>query len=202
MIRAQFLLAIGLVLCTLLPATAAPKAPRPLSGEGILLVQPFPSDAPLDGVALDLFIEPGKERLESQLLDGMNHLSKVLEQGRTARYLAVTAHRGDWVRIYYDDADREAWTEVRKHWKFQGWEEFLKGKTARFFAGLKKESYLLLTDQGGGGAESILLSPDKGFRIIGIEEDRAFVLIPPSLSGWIHWRDRDGRFLVVVDTAK
>ena len=183
------------------PASHAAAKPRPFSGSGILLIRPpFPPEK-TEPFTITLYREPGVGRLAELSPEKLPNLRQVLkaEPGETA--MAVMRKRGTWLRIAYDDAGREGWVQLRRHWLYANWETFLKGRVVRLFSGMNKDVYSLRREPSTASHEKQRLSASRKLRVGQLQEEWALVTIDASASGWIRWRDGDGRFLIVVDEA-
>ena len=178
-----FLLLLSLVVPA---AAAAPPRPRPFSGSGVILAA-APESA--GAGTLLLYQEPGLLRLAE------------LEAGKLPRLagsdndplLAVTARKGRWTRIAYDDAGREGWLEAPRSWHYLPWEEFLPGRSVRILPGMKKGFYAVVGEPSEKGAPAGTVLRDQEVRVLRVEGEWARLEAP---SGWFRWRDADGRLTV------
>lgn len=146
---------------------------------------------------LFLYEEPGLSRvgmLDSSILSG-NEWIFGLQEGSLP--LIVSARKGDWLRVYYDDAGREAWIEPQGKGRFQTWEQFLKLQTCRMLPGLKPHYYQFLQQPGGKLLTS--LTSRQVFKVLKLENAWAMVLLDQVRIGWLRWRDDDGRVMVGLD---
>jgi hypothetical protein len=107
--------------------------------------------------------------------------------------------KADWLRIAYDEADREGWVAMGRSWEYLPWDEFLPGRSARLLPGLKKSWYTLRRAPAETAVENGALTPQNSFRITKIIDDWALVQIGTSAPGWLQWRDSSGRFLIFID---
>ena len=180
--------AILLVLLVLLTvaAQAAPPRPRPYSGCGVLALSPEPG---ADRVPLVVYQEPGVARLAE--LDG-SALSRLAGDGRQP-LVAVSARRGRWTRLVYDEAGREGWIDQARAWQYLSWQEYLPGRWLRILPGMKKDGYALRSGPGAPGPEVGNLSRDQAVRVLQVENDWVRLQAP---AGWFRWRDGDGRITV------
>ena len=174
---------------------ATPPRMRPYTGVGVLI---FPqSDKVLtQDLRLQLYEEPGLSRigmLNDSRLSG-NESIFTLPEG--ALPLIVSARKGDWLRVVYDDAGREAWVNPENKGRFQSWEQVLKRQTGCILPGLPLQYYKL--QQYPGGKLLATLSPKQIFKVLKLENDWGMVLTDQLLIGWLRWRDEDGRLLVGV----
>jgi len=175
---------------------ATPPRMRPYTGIGVVV---FPqSDNPQSqDLQLQLYEEPGLSRvgtLNRSRLSG-NEWIFGLQEGRQP--LIVSARKGDWLRIYYDDAGREAWIDPLNKGHFQPWEEFLRLQSGRMLPGLQPQYYKLL--QHPGGKLLTTLTPKQIFKVLTIDDSWGIVLTDQAQIGWLRWRDDDGRLLVGQD---
>lgn len=194
---ARFVVACSLVVLWVASSPGAPPPPRPDTGIGTLVVSAFPGTA--DPPELILYREPGVGRIAGKSVAAFPHLAQFLKAPPGEYPLVVTARKGMWLQVIHDDAGRAAWLEPRRAWPFVPWDEILKGRGARLLRGLKKPYYIPV-DEGGKavpGLES--LTPERGFRIIEVEGDRIRVIIDLTVTGWLRWRDEDGRLLITLE---
>ena len=114
--------------------------------------------------------------------------------------LMVTARKGNWLRVAYDDAGREAWLNPRRSAVFQAWDLFFKGQPAKLLPGLQKRYYQLFRQPEKGVLAT--LTPKQLFTVVKLENDWALVVFDQNSLGWLRWRDEDGRLLVGLGKAK
>lgn len=170
-------------------AAAQPRM-RPYTGIGLVAFAPAESGE--TGLELPLYDEPGLSRvgiLQSSRLPGNQWVFGGLEAP-----LVVSARKGEWLRIYHDDAGREAWIEPHERGRFITWEQFLKQRGGRMLPGLQPQFYQVL-DQPGG-TQCATLSAKQFFKVLKTEDAWSQVLIDQAQLGWVRWRDDDGRLLV------
>ncbi len=108
--------------------------------------------------------------------------------------LVVSARKGDWLRVYYDDAGREAWINPQNKGRFKSWEQFFKLQNCRMLPGLQQQYYQL--QHLPGGKLLATLTPKQVFRVLKIENAWIMVLLDQAQIGWVRWRDDDGRLTV------
>ena len=82
---------------------------------------------------LNIYKEPGISRMG--MLKSVKCPDTVWSAGK-APPLIVSARKGDWLRVSYDDAGREAWMDPQRRGAFQSWEQFLKRQTGRMLPGV------------------------------------------------------------------
>ena len=183
------------------PASHAAAKPHPFAGSGILLIRPpFPAEA-TEPVTITLYREPGVGRLAELSPGKLPNLGQVFKAEQEETAVAVLGKRGEWLRIAYDDAGREGWVQLQRHWRYTDWETFLKRRVVRLFAGMKKGVYSLHREPASASHEVQRLSASRNLRVIQLQEEWAQVMIDQSAAGWIRWRDGDGRFLIVIGTT-
>ncbi|HEX9079983.1 MAG TPA: hypothetical protein VF795_10365 [Desulfuromonadaceae bacterium] len=175
-------------------APVPPSAPkmRPYCGIGVLMLAN-------GGIAeaeesYRLYDEPALARLGELDLSRVPPYEWIFGAMNGSQPLVVTARKGEWLRVAYDDAGREAWLELRRPAAFQSWEEFLKGRTVRLLPGLQKRYYQLFREAGRGAQAGV--SPKEPFRAVRLMDDWILVLSGQNTLGWLRWRDEDGRLLV------
>jgi hypothetical protein len=196
MARSIILMSLFLALIPLLSPAAPP--PRPFAGEGILIVRPFgfASSTPIEFI---LYREPGVGRIAERSVAEMPLLSSLVQLPDGEYPMAVMGKKGEWLRVAYDDAGREGWVKPDRWWERLKWEEFLKGRSARLLPGLKKESYLLRGEPSEASLPYGDLTGEESFEIMEVKGDWALAgVFPTGLTGWLPWRDGDGRMLISV----
>jgi hypothetical protein len=167
-------------------AHAAPLPPRPYSGCGVLMLQPAagPQQSPIV-----LYAEPGLQRVAEIEIPALPRLAGDKQEP----LVAVSATKGGWLQLAYDDAGREGWIEPPRSWEYRTWAEFLAKRVVRVFPGMKKGLYALRGAPREGSADRGILTRDQQVRVIQIQDDWALLQTP---SGWFRWRDGDGRLTV------
>ncbi len=175
---------------------ATPPRMRPYTGAGLLIFTQSGKTLTQD-LQLQLYEEPGLSRvgmLNDSRLSG-NEWIFGLQEGTLP--LIVFARKGDWLRVAYDEAGREAWVNPENKGCFQSWEQLLKRQTGYILPGLPLQYYKLR--QYPGGKLLATLSPKQVFKVLTLENDWSMVLTDQSLIGWLRWRDEDGRLLVGIN---
>jgi len=186
------LLATLILLICVSAAHAAPPRPRPYSGCGVLALKAWPG---AQGARLVFYQEPGVLRVAE--LDG-GSLPRLAGDG-SEPLIAVSARKGGWTRLAYDDAGREAWIEQARGWRYLTWREFLPGRLVRILPGMKKGLYALRSEPREEAVEAGSLTRDQSVRVLQVEDDWARLQSPP---GWFRWRDGDGRLTVSVQQVE
>jgi hypothetical protein len=184
--RIPHLTALVLLACFTAAAHAAPLPPRPYSGCGVLMLHPV-SD--LRQSPLVLYAEPGLQRVAEIEIPALPRLAGDKQEP----LLAVSATKGDWLQLSYDDAGREGWVEPSRSWEYRTWGEFLARRVVRVFPGMKKGLYALRGEPREGSPDRGVLTRDQQVRVIQIQDDWALLQAP---SAWFRWRDADGRLTV------
>jgi hypothetical protein len=197
----NFLRALIIAIClvlTPLPALSE-QQPRPYSGSGVMIIRPLQQVRPAGPAPIPFYRDPGVERIAERIAGAIPLLSSILKTPAGEYPVAVMGKKGNWMRIAYDDAGREGWVEMARWWEYTTWEDFLKGRFARLLPGLKKGVYAL---HAGPSETSPLTSPLSGqenLRLIEIRGDWVLVNSDSGLSGWLPWRDGDGRFQINLE---
>jgi hypothetical protein len=163
---------------------------RPYSGIGV-----FKSA----DTVIHLYDEPGLIRCCSIDLSSVPDIYTGVFCTAEEPLLLVFSVRNDWLLVEYDDAGRQGWIQTARYSNFQPWPDFLKGKSISFLRSSPKK-FLFLTQKPEADAGVTVLY-NIPMRTILVQDDWAFVIINPQLSGWIRWRDPDGRLLVSVNCA-
>lgn len=187
------------ILLSLLPVLSqAASPPRPFTGQGVLIVRPLDPDSATPP-SFTLYREPGVGRIAEHPMADMPRLSSHLNLSAGEYPLAVMGKKGEWLLVAFDDAGREGWVKMSRWWEYLKWEDFLKGRYARLLPGLKRESYLLHEEPSDKSHPSGGLSGEERLIIIDIRGDWVLAVASSlGLTGWLPWRDGDGRFLVTI----
>jgi hypothetical protein len=175
---------------------------RPYTGSGLLLMRPPAHREPGSPTSLIVFREPGIGRVAEPGYGDIPLLSQVVESSPEEYPVAVMGKKGTWLKINYDDAGRAGWIEGNDRWDYIPWEEFLPGRTARLLPGLKKVHYHLRRGPSVAGQVVEPLGQETSARIERLEGDWAHVTVDPGKTGWIRWRDTEGRFMITVRPAR
>jgi hypothetical protein len=168
---------------------------RPYTGSGLVVFAQADNSSNQD-LQLPLYEEPGLSRvgmLNSSRLSGNEWIFGVQEG---VPPLVVSARRGDWLRVFYDDAGREAWIDPQSKGRFLSWEQFLKVQTGHMLLGLQPHYYQLL--QRPGGKLLATLSAKQVFKVLKLENAWGMVLTDQAQMGWVRWHDDDGRLTIGV----
>lgn len=192
------LLILILTLLAALPAHGAPK-PRPYSGIGILIIRPFTAQRAADTATIPLYRDPGVGRFAEMEGGDFPQLAPVLKGVEGKYAVVVTGKRDGWLRVAYDDAGREGWIQRERYWEYGEWEHFLKGRRIQLLPGLKKGLYSLHREPADASPSTGSLTPRKSLRVIEVNGDWCLVIVDLAASGWLRWRDEDGRFVIGVD---
>jgi hypothetical protein len=177
---------------------AGATQPRPFSGCGVMIIRPFNSDSPAAPAPIAFYRDPGVERIAVRSLGEIPLLSSILPPASADYPLAVMGKKGNWMLIAYDDAGREGWVEMARWWEYSPWEAFLRGRFARLLPGLKKDRYTLHAGPSETSPLKGRLSGQESLRLIEVRGDWALAATDSGLSGWLSWRDGDGRFQISV----
>ncbi len=185
-----------LVLAHIVPLSANALQNRPFSGCGVVVVRTLDPERRAAIPSLPFYREPGVGRIAELSINDIPGLPTILDAPSGEFPLAVMARKGNWLLIAYDDAGREGWVEMARWWDYTTWEAFLKGRAATLLPGLKKGAYALRAGPGEGAAQTGALSGPERLRILEVVDGWANVIADSGLTGWLAWRDGDGRFLI------
>lgn len=175
---------------------ANPVKMRPYTGIGVALL---PGTATVQNQEQQIYLykEPGLSRLgafDSTTLSGNEWVF-----GPQALHtpLIVMARKGNWLRVCYDDAGREAWIELQRKVVFQSWDLFFRSRMSRMLPGLRKQYYQLYRqpDRNPG----LTMTPRQAFKVLKLENDWAMIVSEQTAIGWLRWRDEDGRLTIGLD---
>lgn len=191
---------IVLILFLFAPATwGAPAKPRPSAGIGLVVIRPIAPGRSADIAAVTLYRDPGVSRIGALATKSLPGLAPAVTGEEGEVVLAVLAKKGEWLKVAYDEAGHEGWLSQARPWRYLSWESCLRGRRARLLPGLQREYYLLKSEPFLSSREAATLTRDTPFRVVRLRDDWALVTSGPALSGWLRWRDGDGRFLIALD---
>lgn len=141
-----------------------------------------------------MYEEPGLARIGVLTDPGLSGNEWIFGSSGKSAPLIVSARKGEWLRVFYDDAGREAWIEPQQRGRFESWEQFLKLRFGRMLPGLQPQYYQVL--QRPGGKLIATLSPKQQFKVLKVEASWGMVLIDQAQLGWVRWQDVDGRLTI------
>ena len=175
---------------------AEPVKMRPYSGIGVVSL-PASSVNKENELPVHLYREPGLSRIGA--LDGskLSGNDWIFGARSDSVRLIVMARKGDWLRVSYDDAGREAWIDPQSRDSFQPWHRFFKSRMSRMLPGLRKPYYQLF--QQPERNPLVTLTPKQPFRVLRLDNDWAMVVSDQAGVGWLRWRDEDGRLTIGPD---
>lgn len=175
---------------------ATPFKMRPYSGIGVVEL-PVSVSAQEMPQPVYLYREPGLSRLGPVTVTALLGNEWIFGKRADHVLLIVMARKGNWLRVCYDDAGREAWIDPQRKDAFQPWDAFLKSRISRMLPGLRKHYYQLYLQPGRNSGE--VLSSKQLFKVLRLEHDWAMVLSGQTTIGWLRWRDEDGRLTIGLD---
>ena len=175
---------------------ATPPRMRPYTGIGVVVFRPSGHHQGRD-LALQLYEEPGLLRVDVLNNPRLSGNEWVFGMVDGASPLIVSARKDGWLRVFYDDAGRQAWIDPLYKGSFQPWDEYLRLQTVRMLPGLQPHYYRL--QQQPKGKQLATLAPKQVFKVLTIEDSWGMVLTDQALIGWLRWRDEDGRLLVGIN---
>ncbi len=183
----------------MLPAFAATTPPRmrPYAGIGVLVLAIGSGTEDEQPEPFRLYQEPAIARIGDLKVSGVPPYEWIFGVNSQTVPLIVTARKGNWLRVNYDDAGREAWLSQGRRGAFQPWDLFLKRQSAHLLPGLQKKFYGLFQQPGTGTLAT--LTPKQFFRVLRLDNDWAMVVLDQSTLGWLRWRDEDGRLLLGLE---
>lgn len=167
---------------------------RPYTGVGVLLFSSF-ENMSKEELQIPLYEEPGISRIgviDNPKLSGNEWVFGV----DTSPPLIVSARKGAWLQVYYDDAGRKAWISPLRKGHFLSWEKFLKLQTCRMLPGLQSAFYRLQKHPDGDSIA--IISTKQQFKVLKLENDWGMLLTEQGQIGWVRWRDDDGRLTMGV----
>jgi len=193
--RTIFLIFVISIFSSAVFAASSPRM-RPYAGIGLLVFSSSNTDLNQD-LQLPLYEEPGLLRIGMLNSSSSPGNAWLFGSSEKTPPLIVSAQKGDWVRVIYDDAGREAWLEPQNRGHFESWDQFLRQQTGSMIPGLPSHYYLL--HQQPGGKSLTALTPKQVFKVLKLENTWSMVLTSQAQIGWLRWCDDDGRLLVRLD---
>lgn len=175
-------------------AASTPRM-RPYTGIGLVVFSTFDA-AGKQEVSLRLYREPGLSlvgALKSSRLPGNEW---IFGSQKITPPLIVSARKGDWLRVFYDDGGREAWIDPRPYGRFYTWEHYLKMQTGHLLPGLQPQYYRLFDQPDGDLLRTV--TPNQVVKVIALDKNWAMVLTEQTQIGWLRWCDDDGRLLMGI----
>lgn len=174
------------------PGLAASPRMRPYVGIGLITFSAM-DGAQNRNLQLPLYEEPGLSRIGVLISSALSGNEWIFGPSEGGLPLIVSARKGDWLRIFFDDAGREAWINSRNEGHFQSWEQYLKLHAGRMLPALQPQYYQLL--QQPGGKQLSVLTPKQVFKVLRVENAWCMVLVGSAQIGWLRWHDDDSRLL-------
>ena len=168
---------------------------RPYTGIGVFVFSQSESVTKRE-LQIPLYNEPGLSRvgiLNSSKLSVNEWIFGLSEENPP---LIVSARKGDWLQVFYDDAGREAWIEQHNRGHLLSWEQFLKLQTCRMLPGLQPPFYQLLQQIDGKSVAT--LTPKQIFKVLKLENGWSMILTEQGQLGWLKWQDNDRRLTMGI----
>jgi hypothetical protein len=179
-------------------AWSAPPKPRPLAGIGILALHPVSLESG-GAPSLTVYREPGVNRISDLEFSELPSMAPAIKASPGVSHLAVTRKKGDWVKIIFDDSGREGWLEMERGWEFREWSKYLRGGEVKLLNGLRKELYQLKATASAQSQSIGAISKEKKLLVVELDGFWMLVLVDFENSGWLRWKDDDGRLLISVE---
>lgn len=174
---------------------ANPVKMRPYTGIGVVVLPATAAQA-LEQ-PLYMYQEPGITRMGAFDSAKLSSNEWIFGAQKLHVPLIVMGRKGNWLRICYDDAGREAWIEARRRDTFRPWDDFFRSRMIRMLPGLRKQYYQLYQQPDHDPGAS--LTPKQSLKVLKLENDWAMVVSDQTAIGWLRWRDEDGRLNVGLD---
>ena len=192
---ARFILAILLAVAPFQGQAAAPVKARTFSGVGVVSIPAFNTTE-----NLPLYREPGigqQQTLSLNALPSLRHTGISVDRF----YFPVIAKKRGWLKLVVDDSERTGWLEMRRGWEFSSWERFLANRQVTMLKGLRKDYYLLR--KAAAVTADSLGSIEKSSPLVCREINGEWARIESGsgLSGWLRWRDENGRLVLLADIS-
>jgi len=190
----RFLLLLLLASLPLPLHAASPVKARSLSGSGLLLL-----GNGMQPSRLVLYREPGMGRIAELDAVRLPQIYPAIQTPDGMPAVIVTAKKLDWYRIVYDDGERQGWLQGQTAYRYQRWGELLPGRIVVLPAGLRKEFYLLRSEPDAAAGQLAAIDRESGLTVVKVAGDWINVRRGDAVSGWLRWRDDNGRLLISVN---
>ncbi|MBP1753218.1 MAG: hypothetical protein H6Q57_2054 [Geobacteraceae bacterium] len=171
---------------------------RPFAGTGLLVIRSFSPHTSAGNDQVIIYEVPGIQRVAELKANDLRRFPGLPEICPDCQAVPVMGKKGNWLKIPYDDADREGWIQPRRYWEYIPWDDFLTGRNAVFLPKLRDRNYLVRKEPCDNSSALTSLPPTREFRIAGVEGDWACVQVEKAGKGWIRWRGEDGRLMISV----
>lgn len=187
-----------LMLLALVPLqghAASPVKARTLSGVGVVRIT---ESGAMNRVSL--YREPGIGLLQTISLTALPSL-RLSGINLDRLYFPVIAKKRGWLKVVIDDSERTGWLEMQRGWQFSSWERFLENRQVTMLRGLRKDYYLLR--KAAAITADSLGSMEKSNSLVCREIDGEWAMLESAggVSGWLRWRDENGRLLLTADVS-
>ncbi|NJD90841.1 MAG: hypothetical protein FIA91_04895 [Geobacter sp.] len=191
----RFSLLLLLVLIPLSGHAASPVKARTLSGVGVVRITESAATS-----KVPLYREPGLGLLQTVSLTALPSL-RLNGINLDRLYFPVIAKKRGWLKVVLDDAERTGWLAMGRGWEFNSWERFLENRQITMLRGLRKDYYLLR--KAAAITADPLGSMEKSSSLVCREiiGEWAMVETAGGVSGWLRWRDENGRLLLTADVS-
>lgn len=194
-----FRLAIAIAATLVFCSAVLGASDRPRAGTGVLFLRPAFAGQADEMKSIVLYVTPGIERIAMVDAARLPSLAPSVFPPAGVYAVAVTGKRGGWFRVAYDAAGRQGWLEGRRSWDYFSWPDFLPGRFATLLSDLRATLTQLRAEPSDDSPSLGRILPEQRFRILEVSHDWARVGNEGGLSGWLRWRDRDGKLLLAVE---
>jgi hypothetical protein len=171
------------------------------SGSGVLTIRPSYHGNREKPQSLPLYELPGVKRVAEIDPRFLPPPCPVASPPPGEFAATVTDRKGNWYRIIYDEAGRKGWIQYERRWKYEPWETRLNGTSASVVGKQKAVAYKVRASASDDSAAVGSVFPGEEFIIEKVDQDWIRVLCP-RVSGWLRWRDREGRSLISPGTGR
>ncbi len=195
MVRIVAIVTLLALVLTAIPAQGSRKA-RPFAGIGLLVIRPFFTAGTGSNDLITVYEDPGIRRVAELKTAALPGLLTGIGVSPGNYVAAVMDKKGDWLKIAYDDADREGWIRMNDFWDYIPWRDYLKDRHAVLLPKLRASDYNMRTECSAMSVPLAQIPPLSDFRVIEVDGDWAKVLTVGSVAGCVRWRDGDGRLLI------
>lgn len=194
MVRIAFTLTLLASILSAFSVQAAGHA-RPFAGIGLLVIRPFPAERTGSSDIIPVYEDPEIKRVAELKAAELPGLLTGIGNSPENYATAAMDKKGEWVKIAYDDADREGWVRMKSIWEYIPWSDYLKGRHAVLLPKLRETDYKMRAECSDTSPPLAVLPPRGDFRVMEVDGDWMMVQNGRS-AGCIRWKDADGRFMI------
>lgn len=195
MVRIAFIIIFLIATLCAFPAHGARQA-RPVTGIGLLVIRPASIENTGGNDFIAVYEDIGVKRIAEVKAMDLPGLIPTMGVSVGEYTTVVTDKKGEWLKIAYDDADREGWIEMKRSWEYLPWRDFLKDRHAALLPKLREADYMLHAECSDISEPIANVPKHSDFQVIEVLGDWVKVRTVSAATGCLRWRGGDGRFMI------